>query len=160
MDRLDWSIVIDMGSANERIRVRRFLNNERLAAIRVKRHIWLIATVAALFVLQAPFCALACFEPAEADPSAIAESSCHETSPDSSPAGESNSHADCDCQFTTQALVSQPMDSNTTTTVEFVVHRTERIELIDSRRSQVPRVEQNADLPPPDILLQKSTLII
>jgi hypothetical protein len=132
----------------------------RLAANRMKRHIWLIATVTALFVLQVPFCALACFEPASADPSAVAESSCHETSSDSSPAGESNSHTDCGCDFTTQALVSQPVDANTTASIEFVVHRTDRIEPTHSRRSQAPQVEQNADLPPPDILLQKSTLII
>lgn len=132
----------------------------RLAANRMKRHIWLIATVTALFVLQVPFCALACFEPAGADPSAAAESSCHETSSDSSPAGESNSHADCGCDFTTQALISQSVDANTTASVEFVVHRTVRIEPINSRKNQAPQAGQNADLPPPDLLLRKSTLII
>jgi hypothetical protein len=52
------------------------------------------------------------------------------------------------------------VDANATASIEFVVHRTDRIEPTHSRRSQAPQVEQNADLPPPDILLQKSTLII
>jgi hypothetical protein len=127
----------------------------------MKRHIWLIATVTALFVLQVPLCAFACFERAEAEPSAIAHSSCHEESSDSSPAGGSNSQEDCGCDFTTQALVSQPADSNTTAmSVEVVASRLLRIEQTDSSTNQAQQVEQNADLPPPDILLLKSTLII
>ncbi len=126
----------------------------------MKRHIGLTATVTALFVLQVPLCALACFERAEADPSAVADSSCHEKSSDSSPTGESNSHDDGGCHFTSQALVSQPIDSNTTASVEIVVSRIQRIEQTDTSRSHVPQSEQKSDLPPPDILLLKSTLII
>jgi hypothetical protein len=115
----------------------------------------------ALFVLQVPFCALACFEHAEADPSAVAESSsCHEESSDSSPTGESNSHEDCGCHFTTQALVTHPVDANTTTSADIVVSRIRRIEPTSTSRSLAPRVDQTFDLPPPDILLLKSTLII
>lgn len=127
----------------------------------MKRHIWLIATVAALFVLQAPFCAFACFESADTEPSTVAERSCHEERADSSPAGESNSHEDCGCDFDTQALVSQPIDSNTTTPVGIFVPPALRLELTSSSsRGQKPLVAQNADLPPPDILLLKSTLLI
>jgi hypothetical protein len=127
---------------------------------RVKRHIWLITAVAALFLMLVPFCALACFETADTDSSAVTESSCHEESSDSSPAGESNSHEDCGCDFAIQALLSQPIDSSTTTPVDLVVSQNQRLEPTDSSRSQAPQVRHDADLPPPDILLLKSTLII
>ncbi len=111
-------------------------------------------------MLQAPICAFACFESGKTDPSAIADYSCHEESSDSSPAGESNSHKDCGCSFESQALVSQPSDSNTMTPIEIVVSPAQRSEPTSSGRGQEPRVAQNADLPPPKILLLKSTLII
>ena len=127
---------------------------------RVKRHIWLIAAATALFLMLVPFCALACFETADPISSAVTESSCHENSSDSSPAGESNSHEDCACDFAIQALLSQPIDSNTTAPIDLVVSRNQQLEPTDSSRSEPPQVRQNADLPPPDILLLKSTLII
>ena len=127
---------------------------------RVKRHIWLITAVTALFLMLVPFCALACFETADTNPSAATESSCHEKSSDSSPAGESNSHEDCGCDFAIQALLSQPTDSNTTTPVDLVVSRNQQLEPTHSSRSQAPQVRHDADLPPPNILLLKSTLII
>ena len=129
-------------------------------AKRVKPHNWLVATMAALFLLQAPFCALACFGGSEADPSAVAENSCHEESSDSSPAGESSSHEDCGCSFASEALVSQPIDANATTSYEIFVSPLRQSELTYSRTVQQLLVAQNADLPPPDILLLKSTFII
>jgi hypothetical protein len=129
-------------------------------ANQLKRHLWLITVVTALFVMQVPFCALACFEPSEANSSAVPESSCHEKSSDSSPAGESNSHKDCGCDFAIQALLSQPIDANTTAPVDLVVSRRQQLEPTDSSSSRAPQVRQDSDLPPPDILLLKSTLII
>ena len=129
-------------------------------ANQVKRHVRLITLVTALFVTQVPFCALACFEPSEVSSSAVQESSCHEKSSNSSPAGESNSHDDCGCDFAIQALLSQPIDSNTTTPVDFLVSGRQQLAPADSSSSRAPQVRQHSDLPPPDILLLKSTLII
>ena len=129
-------------------------------AKRVRRYIWLIATVAALFVLQAPLCALACSESAEANPSTLAEKSCHEEGSDSSPAGQSNSHEDCECNFAAGGLVSQPIASISPTSVEIGISPSPLPELTYSNPGQELLVAQNTDLPPPDILLLKSTLII
>ena len=117
--------------------------------------------MAALFVLQAPLCALACFENTDADPSAVTERSCHDEPSDSSPSGESNSHADCGCNFVSQALVSQASDyDSTSSSSEIVASPEERSGLTFSTGVRASRGIQNADLPPPDILLLKSTLII
>jgi hypothetical protein len=127
----------------------------------MRRPSWFIAIMAALFVLQAPLCALACFENADADPSTVTERSCHDEPSDSSPSGESNSHADCGCNFVSQALVSQPTVFNPTPPpVDLVVSSALRSELIYSSGGREPHIAQEADLPPPDILLLKSTLII
>lgn len=129
-------------------------------ANRMKRHIWLIAIVAALFVLQAPLCALACNESAETDSPTTSEPPCHENPSDSSPIGESNAHEDCACAFAPETVVSQPIDFAQTMPVVIFVSRAVRLELIDSSRGQDPMDARDADLPPPDILLLKSTLII
>jgi hypothetical protein len=127
---------------------------------RVKRRTWLIATVTALFVLQVPLCALACFELAGTGPTAISEHPCHEGNPDSSPASESNSHDDCDCKLAPEALVSQISESNTTASVAIFTSAKQLTELTNSARGHTPRVKLGADLPPPYILLLKSTLNI
>jgi hypothetical protein len=117
--------------------------------------------VAALFVLQAPLCAHACSESAKADPSSIAEQSCHEDGSDSSPAGQSNSHEDCECSFAAGGLVSQPIASiSSPTSAEIGVSPALPLEPTCSTTGQELLVAQNTDLPPPDILLLKSTLII
>lgn len=128
----------------------------------MKRRTWLIATVTALFVLQVPLCALACFDMAGTGPTATADQPCHEGNPDSSPASESNSHDDCGCKLAPEALVSQLSESNTTTTssVGIFLSAKQLTELTNSPRGYTPRVKQGTDLPPPDILLLKSTLII
>lgn len=125
----------------------------------MKRHIWLIATVTALFVLQAPLCAFACTESAEAQMSTPTDRPCHGENSDSSPAGESNTHEDCACAFAPETLVSQPIDSNTTM-VGIFVYPALRLEMMDGGNGQEPLAARNGDLPPPDILLLKSTLII
>jgi len=127
----------------------------------MRRTRWLLAIVAAFFVLQAPLCALACFESFGTDSSETAERSCHDERSGSSPARESSSHDDCGCNFDSQPLVSQPTYSNTTTSsIEIIGAPSLRSERIDSSRVRESQVAQNADLPPPDILLLKSTLII
>lgn len=127
----------------------------------MKRHNWLIAVVTALFVLQTPLCALACSETA-ADPTI--DVSCHEEGTRSSPAGESNSHADCGCDVSANGsanvLISQQIESQTTAPVGFSVVLATRSNAIISSRRQDQRIAALADLPPPDILLRKSTLLL
>ena len=127
----------------------------------MRRTSWLVAIAAAFFVLQAPLCALACFEALGTDSSEVAERSCHDEGSDSSPASNSNSHDDCGCNFDSQPLVSQPTDSNTTTSsIEIAGSPPSRSERIHTSRVRESETAQYADLPPPDILLLKSTLII
>lgn len=127
----------------------------------MKRRTWLIATMTALFALQVPLCALACFDMAETGPTATSERPCHEGNPDSSPASESNSHDDCGCKLAPEALVSQLSESNTTTaSIGIFLSAKQLTELTNSARGHTPRVKQDTNLPPPDILLLKSTLII
>jgi len=127
----------------------------------MKRHNWLIAMVTALFVLQAPLCALACSESA-ADPTV--DVSCHEEGTRSSPAGESNSHADCGCDVSAKGsdnvLISEQIESQTIAPVGFNVVSATRSSAIISNRRHDQRLAVLADLPPPNILLRKSVLLL
>lgn len=125
----------------------------------VKRSIWLIATVAAVFVLQAPLCALACLDNADAEPPAAAGHACHEESSDPSPAGVPGSHEDCGCEIAADAVVFQP-SGFTTTLVQVFILPSIRCELATFHSAWEISVTYEIDLPPPDILLLKSTLII
>jgi hypothetical protein len=120
--------------------------------------------VTALFVLQAPLCALACFSPADgsrrAESSPRTAHSCHEGPSESSPAGESGSHEECGCQLELEALVSHAVDWDAASVADFVFSRRPVVELAASNRSRCLTVARRIDLPPPDILLIKSTLII
>jgi hypothetical protein len=126
----------------------------------MKRRIWLIATVAALFGLQVPLCALACLtspssESVAADNSGLPP--CHKHSPDSTPAEAPNSDTNC-CNFAFDAIV---VDAGSILNIAFHAEfsRTQAWQLAPST-SLAYAVSTSADLPPPDILLLKSTLII
>ena len=112
--------------------------------------------MAALFVLQAPLCALACLDTADAKPPAAAGHACHEESPDPSPA---DAPEDCGCAITADALVFQPSVS-TTTWVQAFMFPSVGCELATFHSDWGTSVAYEIDLPPPDILLLKSTLII
>lgn len=119
------------------------------------------AALAALFVLHVPFCALACLDEApEASPAAIEHGGhpCHETAPDPSPADAPPSHADCDCERTATALTSQPVQVATILAHGFSAPTP----VPYARPSRVHRTAavRHTDLPPPDILLRKSTLLL
>jgi hypothetical protein len=130
----------------------------------VKRRGSLIATVVALFGLQAPLCALACLESPDAERVAAhqTEHPCHEQAEqpaDSSTSGAPSTHEDCGCDLSYQALVSRADLSSSA--VSLVLHRPDAQRL--STASQVHEtlaVSRLPDLPPPDILLLKSILII
>lgn len=123
----------------------------------LRRQIWFIASVGALIGLQAPLCALACLATQPAPVSQDAPP-CHEPSPDSAPAEAPSSHADCGCEFASQALVSRAGEATfppVQITARPRVWREARPEL----RGE-PQVARTTDLPAPDILLLKSTLLI
>ncbi len=151
----------------------------RLVSRVVKRSNWLITTVTALFVLHAPLCTLACLDGANAidktdaaytadteqvshadtKPSSTAGQSCHDEGPASSPPGVPGSQDDCGCENAANALVLQSSDS-TTTSLQLFVPAAMRWERTASSASWDAAVAVDLDLPPPDILLLKSTLII
>ena len=126
----------------------------------MKRRIWLIATVAALFGLQVPICALACLtsptvESVAADNSELPP--CHRHSPDSSPADAPDSDTGC-CDFAFDAIV---FDAGSVLNSAFHGEspRTLAWRLTPSI-GLTHAISTSADLPPPDILLLTSTLII
>lgn len=134
----------------------------------MKRRNWLIAAVAAVFVLQAPLCVFACIptDAPNAD-TAMADGdhmpACHEQAPASSesPSQPANSHDDCGCETSYSAVLASP--DQTFSTAQNVVAFSPRA-LDTSLIRLITRVstawQSETDLPPPDILLLKSTLII
>ena len=119
------------------------------------RHTWLTVSAIALFWLPGPFCVLACLEDAQsAAPAALAdEMPCHEQGP-SEP---SDLGHDCDCSTASvPALLAFDAPAQMAGVVLRVpAHRA--IARTDLLEPFVPRVER---IPPPDILLQKSTLVV
>ena len=119
----------------------------------VRRRIWLMATVAAFLTLQTPLCALACLEsPGEAQPP------CHEGA--SSPGGAPPSHDDCEgCNLGSAALLQAPdPHSEAPTPPPAALIAFSRG--IDPGGCPASAISADTDLPPPDILLRKSTLLI
>jgi hypothetical protein len=138
----------------------------------MNRHAWLIATVTALFVLQAPICAVACLESDASDASADASHevpACHEAAPDAnSNRGAEDapaSHEDCGCDVAPSMLpipADQPgQPGELSSSRNLVAISTSTFEL---RRFAFVvsylALPCQTDRPPPDILLLKSTLLI
>jgi len=141
----------------------------------VKRRIWLIATVTALFVLQAPFCALACMpDSSSANPEAAATQSempCHgsasntsPTSPKGIPTGSHNERErECGCEDSLSAALLSNLDfknSNVAETPAIVSPALSSVALAPQIERSLRAQPGMADLPPPDILLLKSTYLI
>jgi len=131
----------------------------------VKRRNWLIAAFTALFVLQAPLCVLACL-PLVESATAVAgaehgESPCHETAPSSDPSEPANSHDDCGCEDSYTAIVaSADQNSGKLSATPLLPPKALAVDLHASA-SWVPRAHpKETDLPPPDILLLNTTLLI
>jgi hypothetical protein len=130
----------------------------------VKRRNWLIATATALFVLQGPFCAIACL-PSFAPDAQVAEthheSSCHGQAPSSKPSEPADSHDDCGCENSYTAILASP-DQTFSSVQELVVLPPHFLgaprEAVVSRTTKIWPSE--TDLPPPNVLLLKSTLLI
>lgn len=154
----------------------------------MKNHLRFIALVALLYTVQGPFCALACLEdvrPTAAasvssdtagsdtagEPAAHDMASCHggvmdglESDPSSRPpipTPQRSDHGDCGCEGASEAVpaaanlawslapppLAAPLASAPTLT-------------LDARSAATSAGPHFAGLPPPDILLLKSTLLI
>ena len=128
----------------------------------LRRSSWLIATLTALFGLQAPLCALACLDLSDSTPVAAqgGEPPCHESSTDPSPTGAPGSHEGCGCESAYEALLpGTGSDLSSVSTLAFAPPGTLPYPADSSAAIALP-VPQVTDLPPPDILLIKSTLLI
>jgi hypothetical protein len=126
-----------------------------------KRPISLIATVLVLFGMQVPLCALACAQGADAESIADhqAEPPCHQQSSDSPASEAPRSEGECDCEFAYEApLPSADSISNYGSLGFLLVGAHGRPPHSSVRRAR--GVLRSTDLPPPDILLLKSTLLI
>ena len=131
----------------------------------VKRRNWLIAILAALFVLQTPLCVMACLPGATADDSAATTHHtvppCHEQAPPSAPAEPSDAHEDCGCGDSyTAVLASAGLTFSNAESAATLLPTTLEVprNAVFGRTTRARPGE--VDLPPPDILLLKSTLLI
>ena len=125
---------------------------------------WLIAAATALFVLQASLCALACLpaETPDSQPSqAHHDSPCHEQAPASDSSEPSTPHDDCGCESSYTAVLASP-DQTSSSVHNLVVLPPHLLtaphEAVTGKTSKLRPSE--TDLPPPNILLLKSTLLI
>jgi len=131
-----------------------------------KRPIWLIATVLALFGLQVPLCALACAQGPDAESIAAhqAEPPCHGQgshgqSNDSSPAETPRSEGECSCELAYEAPLLSADSFSSYGGVAFLPPGPSGRPL-DSSVRRACTVPTSTDLPPPDILLLKSSFLI
>lgn len=135
----------------------------------MKRWNRLIATAAALFVLQAPLCVLACLPSAnpEAETAETHQApSCHEQAPSSESSSSTSepveSDAECGCESAYTAVLASADPTFSLAAQNLVVvpphAMAAPLEAVLVRTSKVRSTE--TDLPPPDILLLKSTLLI
>ena len=143
---------------------------------KVKRRNWLIAILAALFVLQAPLCVLACLTNATQDESTAealhaSPPPCHEQAPHtqaphtqaptSAPDKPADTHNDCGCEDSfTAVLASADKTFANVQTSQVIATKALEDPFCAVLRSTIDVRLSEADLPPPDILLLKSTLLI
>jgi hypothetical protein len=120
--------------------------------------------VTALFVLLAPLCAIACLPTADIQGTADSEhgnSPCHESAPSSQPSEPEKSNGDCGCEDSYTAVVPIADQTSTNLPSTAVVLEAAISDVFVSEIRPVARAQlRETDLPPPDILLRKSTLLI
>lgn len=126
----------------------------------MKRHLRLTAIVTALYVLQSPVCALACLQAVDASAiqtAGTAGHGCHEEAP---PAPSEAPSANEDCCDSPDEVVTSQSGSLLAPTFHAVVSGTSSYAPIVAHDPRELSKLREIDLPPPDILLLKSTLII
>ncbi len=129
----------------------------------VKRRIWLTATTAALFTLQAPLCALACLESPEtvsASASHHGAQPCHDDGAEPAPADRPRSHEHCGCALVIEARVVETSSCSTVSAAASITSPKVFSQPGGAIVRWAPSVPSSTDLPPPDLLLLKSSLII
>ena len=127
----------------------------------MRQRSWLVAAVAALFALQTPLCALGCLDfpsPTVAHTSQ-ADPPCHSDTSHPTPPESPDSHDDCGCQLEPDAVVSS---GDAPISVVGLAQPTGEAfpGRLPSRTRFAFSVPGEGDLPPPDILLLKATLLI
>ena len=136
----------------------------------MKRRAWHMATATAtaFFMLYAPLCALACLTSADSVDSVNVSSAtqsnppCHAPAPSSSPAEPAGTPETCDCEEPGgAALLSNTQNTFSNAASVAVVGPHAPPSILAPPSARVSRGHPEAtDLPPPDILLLKSTLLI
>jgi len=132
------------------------------------RHAWLAGAVIALLGLPGPLCILACIEDAPLTSAFATLTSSASSAPPASPAGEMPCHEqapsgpiglehDCDCS-TASAPFLQAFEAPAQ--LAGVVLRAPSYYALARRNALEPSVPRVERIPSPDILLQKSTLIV
>ena len=162
----------------------------------MKRRIWLILTVAILFGIEAPLCALACVDAGnsqfttldastgstpsaghadpirritrdtqsnqsnEANQGHRSQAPCHGSQ--SAPASNDapGSHQDCGCDFAVEGLVSDSPSGMNHSLVGWTPMTHTASDVVFAADRQVAKAISQSNLPSPDILLLKSTLLI
>lgn len=131
----------------------------------MKRRVWLVLSIAALFMLREPVCVLACLE--ESAPVAVvadhadgAAAPCHDstrTPPARVPASE---HV-CDCDLL-QTVLTKGESGKAGTASQLAASPPLLASFIGVSTAALPAGvwDGERDLPPIDILLRKSTLLI
>jgi len=130
----------------------------------VKRRIWLVVAVAALFSLQAPLCALACLTGGDAQTTVAAghdDAPCHEPAPTSPAPEPESSRDDCGCEDAYAALTPAPDAQPSSLAPPAALPPSASAEQLAARVGwPAASVLAATDLPPPDILLLNSTLLL
>ncbi|HEB88297.1 MAG TPA: hypothetical protein ENI85_01895 [Deltaproteobacteria bacterium] len=129
----------------------------------MRRNGWQIVVMMALFAIHTPICGLACFESPSVGPTSITEHACHEKTSHSSSherSGSSNPEDGCGCQLTLHGFVPQSADTNASSSIDHAIDAGNRVDRVQLERGTGLQVAVISDLPPPDVLLLKSTLII
>ena len=86
---------------------------------------------------------------------------CHEAPADQAPAEPASSHDDCGCGGDSYEALVQSADKNLgQADSSAIVFRAPLPQVVQTTRAAFRRAPQETDLPPPDILLLKSTLLI
>lgn len=123
---------------------------------------WLLAIVATLLALQVPLCALACTDASGAVEVAAspqpASPPCHDEAPAPTSKGPQPAHAECGCDVASLTLL--PASADIPTTAIALAPAPARVGITAGFQDRDARLPCRADLPPPDLLLLKSTLLL
>jgi hypothetical protein len=126
----------------------------------VRRRIWLIATAAALFVAPAPICAIACLEApgAQSTAASATEHPCHDAGGERAPSESPSAPEACGCGFAHEALVSATNVAPATPLA--IAPPSALVDALYASADWTRAVPRDTDLPPPDLLLLESILLL